>query len=284
MGLFDDPTTATIVGVLILVMGVVTFLELRYFRKKAKTRQLRTSSRKADQLPDEAHNALITTRAILTTMERTGMRSPEVVSIMDEAQTAYERHNYRVTIELTAKAKARLLALKAAQSTGGDLAKLPPISSMAAAKEEPTTKERLQKEFPPGLAQARFAMGLAESSVSGAKAGGREVVQAEELLVQAKDLFDAQDYEGALKSARLAQKSAAGAKVEVIAPAPRLSATVAVPTAGPTCASCGAPLKSDDAFCRKCGAKVEAHACSACGAELAPDDAFCRKCGTPIGA
>ncbi len=276
----DDPTTATIVGVLILVMGIVTFLEMRYLRKKSKNRRV-LSSRRADQLPDEAHNALITTRAILTTVDLTGVRTADVVSFLDEAQTAYERHNYRVTIELTTKAKARLMALKAEQSTKGDLAKLGPPSSTDA-KDEPTTKERLQKEFPAGLAQARFAMGLAESSLSGARAGGREVGQAEQLLVQAKDLFEAQDYEGALKNARLAQKSAAGVKVEVIAPPPRLSAPPTAAPSAPTCAACGAPLKEDDAFCRKCGAKVEANACSTCGAELASDDSFCRKCGTRI--
>ncbi len=101
----DDPTTATIVGVLILVMGIVTFLEMRYLRKKSKNRRV-LSSRRADQLPDEAHNALITTRAILTTMDRTGVRTAEVVSFLDEAQTAYDRHNYRVTIELTTKARS----------------------------------------------------------------------------------------------------------------------------------------------------------------------------------
>jgi Double zinc ribbon len=278
----SDPLTAALVGILILVMGIVTYLELRYFRKKSKKRRAVTT-RRADQLPDEAHNALITTRAIFATMERNGLKSVEALSLLDEAQTAYDRHNYRVTIELTTKVKARLMALKAEQSTKGDLAKLGPVSS-APAKDEPTTKERLQKEFPAGLAQARFAMGLAESSVSGAKAGGREVGQAEQLLVEAKDLFEAQDYEGALKNARLAQRSAAGVKVEAISPPPRLSAPATAPSPGSVCSSCGAPLKADDAFCRKCGAKVQATACSTCGAELASDDAFCRKCGTRIDA
>jgi ribosomal protein L40E len=109
------------------------------------------------------------------------------------------------------------------------------------------------------------------------------VGQAEQLLVLAKDRFEAQDYDGALKNARLAQRSLGSEKVEVIAPSPRLPSTAPTPAgSGSVCVACGAPLKVDDAFCRKCGTKVGPQSCSACGADVAADDAFCRKCGTRV--
>ncbi|MFA5895712.1 MAG: zinc ribbon domain-containing protein [Thermoplasmata archaeon] len=47
------------------------------------------------------------------------------------------------------------------------------------------------------------------------------------------------------------------------------------------CPECGARLGPQDAFCGKCGAKIE-YACPQCGAVLEPDDTFCGKCGARL--
>ncbi len=47
------------------------------------------------------------------------------------------------------------------------------------------------------------------------------------------------------------------------------------------CPSCGAPLGPHDAFCGKCGTRVE-YACPTCGAVLEPEDSFCGKCGARL--
>ena len=274
-----DPTPY-IVGGLILVMAVIMYLELRYLRKSARARRARGASR-SDLLPDEAHNALSTTRAILAALERTGLRSDEATALMDEARVAYERRNYRVAIDLTKKARDRLMALKSAESAKGDLVKLEAAPSGDAA-DEATTKERLQKEYPGNLAPAKFALGVAEGSLEEARSSGRDVRQAETLLLQAKDRFEAQDYDGALSRARLAQRAAEGRAVERAPPVPAPVAPKAVPLSEIQCSECGAPLNGGDAFCRKCGAKIAPLACPTCGADLLPDDLFCRKCGTRI--
>ncbi len=47
------------------------------------------------------------------------------------------------------------------------------------------------------------------------------------------------------------------------------------------CPTCGAPLGPHDAFCGKCGTRIE-YACPQCGAVLEPEDAFCGKCGARV--
>ena len=274
-----DPTPY-IVGGLILVMAVIMYLELRYLRKSARARRARGASR-SDLLPDEAHNALSTTRAILATLDRTGLHSDEAAALVDEARVAYERRNYRVTIDLAKKARDRLMALKSAQSAKGDLVRLevPPSGS---APDEATTKERLQNDYPAILAPAKFALGVAVGSLVEGRSSGRDVRQAETLFLQAKDRFEAEDYDGALSRARLAQRAAEGQGVALAPPVPAPVAPKAIPLSESRCSACGAPLKEGDAFCRKCGAKIAPLACPTCGVDLLLDDLFCRKCGTRI--
>ncbi len=290
-----DTTTNIIVVVLVFVMIVVTWLELRVMRRKSKSRKQRLASR-PEELQDEAHNALVTTRAIASTLsERGGIRSDEVDSMLREAQMAYSRRNYRVALDLTKRAKDRLVSLRSEQAAHGDLAKLETMTPDAA-PEEPTTKELLQKEYPPNLAPSRFAISVAEATIETGAASGRDVSQARALLVTARARYDAQDYSAALSVARQAEKTAKGeavtttvpAAVPAPAPAPPVAVAIApgpAPAAvpvGSACPACGAPMKPDDTFCRKCGTRVVLSNCPQCGASLLADDAFCRKCGTRI--
>jgi hypothetical protein len=279
-----DDTTTIIAVVLVFVMIAVTWLELRVLRKKSKARRDR-SGRRSEDLEDEAHNALITTRAIATTLaERGGIHADEVDSMLREAQMAYNRHNYRVSLDLTKKVKERLVALKGTQTAQGDAAKLDALGA-APGSDEPTTKEVLAKQYPPNLIQSRFSISVAATSIESAEAAGHDVSSAKSLLAAAQSRFESEDYGGALTIARQADKSARGEPVTAtIPPAPAAApapAAVAVPV-GSACPSCGAPMKPDDAFCRKCGTRVVLANCPTCGAALLADDAFCRKCGTRL--
>ncbi len=287
-----DLTTDIILAVLVVVMIVVMWIELRMMRKRSKARRQRTA-RRPEELQDEAHNALITTRAIASTLaERGGIRSDEVDAMLKEAQVAYDRRNYRVAIDLTTKVKDRLVALRGAQAAKGDAAKLEGLGS-GPASDEPTTKEVLQKQYPPNLIQSRFAISVAETSIQDGATAGRDVSTARSLLAAARSRFDAEDYGGALSIARQAEKSAKGEAVAATPPVAAVSAPAAPaesPTpskpvavaAGSTCPNCGAPLKPDDVFCRKCGTRAVATNCPNCGAPILADDAFCRKCGARL--
>ena len=276
-----DPGTDQVTVALILfivALAIAAFLQTRYLRKRMKNRRLRTAKRDAD-LPDEAHNAIITTKAILSSLERQGIQSEEASAWLREAQTAYARRNYRVAVEVTGKARDRLLSLKAAQASKGDLAKLEQLSN-AGPDDEMTTKELLQKEIPPNLLQSKFSIEVAGTAVEQGRMAGRDVSQATELLEAAKARFDAKDYAAAFSTARQSKRVADGGAFEVSVSVPAV--TPAPTTSGRACPSCGSSLRSDDAFCRKCGTRVVPSICAGCGASLLEDDAFCRKCGAPV--
>ncbi len=275
----DPGADQVTVAVILFVVGlaVLSFFELRFLRKRMKNRRVRTAKRD-EELPDEAHNAIVTTKAILAAMERQGVRSEESANWLREAETAAARRNYRVAIDLTAKAKERLLALKSAQSSKGDLAKLDRLPR-STSSEAITTKELIQKEFPPNLMQSKFSIEVATTAIGSAGEAGRDVGQATQLLDAAKTRFDAKDYSGSLALARQSKRAADGESVDV-------SAALAAPPmpqhATTACPSCGASLQGDDVFCRKCGTRLVASACASCGASLLADDVFCRKCGAPV--
>ncbi len=247
----DDVTVAVLL--LIVALGAATFLETRFLRKKIRNRRVRAAKRD-DELEDEAHNAIMTSKAIMSTLERQGIRSAEATAWLREAQMANTRHNSRVAMDLTAKAKERLLSLKLAQASKGELAKLDRLST-AESGDQPTTKELLQKEIPANLVQSKFSIDLAGTAVEHGQLAGRDVSQATDLLETARARFDAKDYAGALSIARQAKRLADGEAVEVSTPAPAATPAAAT-TDGRTCPSCGSSLQLDDAFCRKCGTPV----------------------------
>jgi len=276
---FTDPVVITVVLAGVALAIAAAYFEMKFIHKKMKNRRVRAAKQDSN-LADDAHNAVVTTKAIAATLERQGVRSNEVTSWIHEAEMAYERGNYRVTKDLVGKAKERLLALKSAQVSKGDIAKLEQLSTVGGG-EEVTTKEILTKEVPPNLPQSKFSIEVAGSAIEQARSSGRDVVQATELLEAAKGRFDAKDYDGALTMARLSTRSAEGKKVEMPAPPSKRAPTTAI-VPDRACPSCGASLRSDDAFCRKCGTRLVASSCASCGASLLADDSFCPKCGTPI--
>jgi hypothetical protein len=239
------------VGLIVVALGVIAWLEMKFMRRSMRSRRSR-AAKDAEDLPDRAHNALVTTRAIAAALDRGGVRSEEVDGLLREAQMAYGRHNHRVVLDLTERAKEKLMALKARQTASGDAAKLDALPFRG--PDEPTTKELLQKDFPPNLTQAKFTMNLASGAIEQGRGSGRDVAQAEALLDRARAQFEAQDFAGALSTARQAQRSAeAGPLAGLVLDASPVEERVAI-----TCAACGAPVASDDAFCRKCGTRLHA--------------------------
>ncbi|HEY4704706.1 MAG TPA: zinc ribbon domain-containing protein [Thermoplasmata archaeon] len=271
--------------VLVLVLGVLTFIELKYLRKASRGRRARAAS--ASDLPDQAHNAILTSKAISRTLSAAGVVTADVDAVVQEAQVAYRNRNYRVVIELTDKAKSMLKTEKARHDRMGDLSRLRKTAGSEA--EEATTKEYIQKELPPNYMQARFTISLAEERITAARDAGRATPEAEAVLATARQSFDGKDFDGALKLAAKSRRLADGEAEPGVPPgSPAASApvpaTVELPRpAGRACASCGSELLAGDPFCRKCGVKVERPTtCAKCGASLKEDDTFCRKCGAAI--
>src|SRR2546425_1462081 len=196
------------VVLLLVALGIATYLETRYLRKKMKNRRVRTAKRD-DEMQDNAHNAIITTKAIMSSLDRQGIRSAEAEARLQEAQTANARHNYRVAMDLTSKAKERLLALKAAQASKGDLAKLDRLS-VGASTDEMTTKEMLQKEIPPNMIQSKFSIEVAGAAVEQGRVDGRDVSARPDLLEPPTTGCDTKQYAPALWTAPQWKPAAAG--------------------------------------------------------------------------
>ena len=265
-----------LVVIVVIVLTIVTFLELRYFRSFMKKRRDRVD------LPDNAHNALLTGKAIANTLRSAGVNTTQADDVIAEADTAYRRRDYRVAIQLSEQAKTLLKAQKAKHDRIGDLGRLQRVRTTTS--DEPTTKEVLQKEHPPNYTQAKFTLSLAEERIATARTAGRGTSSAEALLKNAQASFEDADYDSALKLAAKSRRMADGeipAEADVKTPVP---SQVEIPRpANRACASCGAELLVGDPFCRKCGVKVERPVvCATCGTSLKPDDTFCRKCGAPI--
>src|SRR2546429_203248 len=182
---FTDPVVITVVLAGVALAIAAAYFEMRFIHKKMKNRRVRAAKQDAS-LPDDAHNAIVTTKAIAATLERQGIRSHEVTAWIHEAEMANQRGNYRVTKDLMGKAEDRLSA-----------------------------------------------------------------------------------------------RAAEGKKVEIPA-TPSKRPSTAVGVSDRACPSCGASLKLDDVFCRKCGTRLVSSSCASCGASLLSDDAFCPKCGTPV--
>ncbi|MGH9388588.1 MAG: zinc ribbon domain-containing protein [Vicinamibacteria bacterium] len=273
-----EPIRATVIAAMVIVLAGVGYLEIRIMRNRRRKREAR------GEMPDRAHNAILSAKGIADALGRTGVRSVESDDLIREAETALENRNYRVASELADRAKGVLRKEKARQQAKGDLSKLETVKPPAR-EAEPTTKEKLTKELPPNFVQAKFSMNVARDEIGAARSRGQDVGEAEQLLAQAQATFDAQDYTVALAQASRVRRVLEGVAI----PSPPIAPTAPAPASSVnaaksrSCPSCGAPVTIDDAFCRKCGTKVPAvRACPSCGTEMASDDTFCRKCGTKV--
>src|SRR3989442_15327403 len=159
-----------IVLVILVVLAVVTLLELRFFRSLMKRRMARTD------LPDQAHNTLLTSKAIAETLRTSGIVSPQAEDAIRDAEVAYRRGNYRVAVELADRAKGLLKTAKARHEKLGDVSRLDTIRSTGS--NQPTTKEMLQKGLPPNYPQGKFTISLAEERIATARAAGRDTAAA----------------------------------------------------------------------------------------------------------
>lgn len=268
-----ETTQFILILVMAIVLAVVGYFELRVIRQRRRGRS------GDDNLPDRAHNAVLTAKAIVQTLARGGVTSPDADDVLREAEVALQNRKHRVAIELSEKVKTIMRDAKKRHETRGDLAKLDHLASKPGVSDEETSKERLQKELPPNYAAAKFTMRVAREELGAAKDAGRDVAALEATLAGAQAAFDTEDYGTALRDAtRIRRQLEHPGETAGSAPPPE-----SPQPAGRTCENCGSQIGPDDDFCRKCGTKApEPRTCASCGREVAPDDAFCRNCGAPF--
>ena len=245
----SDPIVLSVVS-LALGLGVLTFIEVRYLRKAKLEGRVRRSQQVRD-LSDDAHNAVVTGKAVAESLRRAGVLTEGADALLREADQAVSRRNYRVAIDLADRAKGILKVETARNVQLGDLAKLEVVASRGGETE--TVKELLTRGHPPNYAAAKFSIGRAEAATAAGQIEGRDVGPAEELVRQSREKFTAGDYTAALGLADHARRAAEGHAVSPIAAAAPAPPT---PTTAHRCSSCGTAVEEDDAFCRKCGATL----------------------------
>ncbi len=283
----DESWKAIAALAIVIIVIIIIYFELRFLRRK------RMAKVDTAGIADEAYNAVITTKAIASAMERSGIRSLEARELIRRAEAARASGDSRAALEHLASAKEILMQEKKRHQEIGDLVKLPKTVTAPAVPEE-TTKEKLQKELPKNYLQAKFMLGFAQKAIDERVSEGGEVSEATRLLAIAQKEFDGKDYDASLKHGVQARRGAEELIIEikdtrsvtprtVTTPGTVVTPEVEISVSTLRCRSCGADLKIDDTFCRKCGVKAELAVCPSCGTKPMAGDAFCRKCGVALG-
>ncbi len=252
--------------VLLAVLGVVIYLELRFMRSRNKE-YIELMMDK-----DEAYNTIATTKAIAASLKQKGRDVKEAELVIIQADNAYKRNNY-IAARDSAK-RAREILMKA------------PILEVAVPKTaEPASQEQPEedhktvhevKKLEPHMLESRFIINACRGRIESAEASGKDVSKANDLLARAEKCFEEKKYDEALREGLKVRKMLGEETAEPVKDA----VIVKVPKPERKCEKCSAPINNDDVFCRKCGAPVVVkRLCGYCRAELDDGDAFCPKCG-----
>lgn len=278
-------SSTILIGALALGMVIVIFAEVLWIRNRRMKKKIAsgvTGGKGKSSLRDEAHNALITGRAIARTLERSGASLPGTWRQLEEAQLAFDRGNNRVCIDLVERAKDSMKAERLAREKRGDLAKLE--SSAPPAEDEVLTKEYIAKKLPEYFMQAKFSLNLARDHLEECRNKAMDTTAAALVLEDAEQAFESKDYTNALKLAVRCKSMLGDAEggLETIPPEEEVI-EITEEQLKNRCQGCGELLTEGDSFCRKCGAKVpKAVECEKCEKVANMDDKFCRGCGEEL--
>lgn len=271
-----------ILAVLGIILAIVIFLELRYFRSKRKNRV----DKKIMQ--DDAYNSIQTTKAVAEALKARGRTSKEANLLIIEAEAALERGNHQYALESINKAKELLKSAK--EEKADPVAQIVSKVGVKSGEEKCEVPFQEARKLPKNYLESKFMICSVRDILEHSGAKGKNAV-VEENLKQADESFQKEDYTEALKLALRAKRALDGGAdsigpiesklqikdtgVERLPPQPK-----SLHEPSKSCVRCGSSLTEEDVYCRKCGLKVDRSLkCSACGEKLAEDDIFCRKCG-----
>lgn len=276
--------TLVLVVVVALTFIVIVIGELVWLRNRRLKKGMSSGGRvKKMSLRDDAHNALITGRAIVRTLERGGASMEATMNRLEEAKMAFDRGDFRACIDIVDKTKDSMKTARMAAEKRGDLEKLE-ASPPPPGDEEMLTKEIIAKEMPENFIQAKFSLNLAKDHMEKCRQGAINTDAAALVLQDAEKAFEEKDYTTALKLAVRCKNLLAteDGGLETIPPDEEVI-EITEEQLKFRCTGCGEFLVESDSFCRKCGAKIpKAAECEKCGKVADIEDKFCRGCGTEL--
>ncbi len=286
--------TAFILAVLIAALILAGYLEWSYARGRLMRK--RSARLAAGVAREEAFNASVTTKAIMRNLRAQGYDVARAEPLVRQTDAELEMGNFTNAKLLAEDAKNTLFEIKSAsvRQTGG-LTKEAAGETAGAQKgqgirQAPPPAEAqqpvAQKKLPRNYAEASFTIKSVETEVEKAAGEGKNTGIPAKFLAEAKENFEDERYDDALRLAVRASRSLAGegggeTNIQAIPPQTPAKSGETPKTANHVCEECGAPLKAGDSFCRKCGGKIRLQ-CPACGEQLSKGDTFCGKCGGRI--
>ncbi len=296
-----------IILILIVSMVLVLVVELMYMRSKKKQKKSKYEENKAD----EAYNKIHTADRIISTMRSQGVDVHEAELLLKEARRYESSRNFDSAIERAERSKIILRNAKrdhdmkeATNQNGIGSEQINTVSEITsnnipanAPLPSPIEEVRSAKR-PKNFLQAKFLLTTVKDLMENEENQGIE--EARQMFEDAKDEFAKENYTKALSLALKTEKMLKVGGFDHIAETSQPHSEEhtdddphnhydeeepkIIDLEGASCDSCGTDADISDAFCRKCGDKLEfIIICPSCDAEVQPDDVFCRKCGQKLG-
>jgi len=296
---------------LAVVMLFVVYFELRILRRKSK------EARSAGLVKDEAFNAVLTTRSVIVALQRQGTSTDKAERLVDQAKMALQRGEYGTCKDYCDEAKKELtnpgkseapkktralkIALPDEEAEPERDALVRMADEIVSSDDSRRTSElyagtKLQSDKDDNYLSAKFEMNKAKANIQDARSRGQDISVAKNLLTDAEKAFATGNYTKALslsiKSRKSVNEIAEDEAIKLKADpgiedgevmGEEAPAEDAPEEPAAACGSCGAALDADDAFCHKCGTRVEFdRECTGCGTIAKAQDTFCRKCGSKL--
>lgn len=284
--------------ILMMLMIIIVTIELIYilWRRRTKVAEMRLIRReKGESLAEKAHNMIITTESISATLANQGVGTFEANGILKEAKGFNSRGDYSSAIERAEAAKLALLRAKREGSmsavneprasdlplTKDDSVDLRSRSEPESLPEPMHTENVGLDKLPKNFMQAKFMLSTIRDQL---KQKDIDDGEAHSLFQKAEGYFDNEEYSKALSTAIKAERLLDSETLDLIAEEEKKEDVEEVIVEDLVCPGCETEVTNDDAFCRKCGEKLEFQTvCPGCDADIAPGDQFCRKCGQDLG-
>ena len=296
-------TDIEIAATLLVAMGIAFLYLIHWTRRRSRALSEEPLPSRAE-LQDRAFNQITIAKAAADRLGRDGVDVSGPRQLIESAEAARRRGDPDTALGLAKSAQATLIRLKdggiAAAPTGRVAdpllpdapAVMPSSWGATATPASVTSPDAAAPRLPPNKAESRFQLTLLREDLGRSPSGGTpssDVDEARALADQSQSAFDRGDYTESLRLG-LKGRRRLGGRLDTLAPslatvveAPGpVSGSGDAPSSEEHCGTCGQPLRSNDKFCRGCGASKEAAHCAACGEPLSSNDRFCGVCGAPI--
>ncbi|MDD4307448.1 MAG: zinc ribbon domain-containing protein [Thermoplasmata archaeon] len=284
-------TKDQIIILLLITMAIVLTIELAIIlikkrRRKEEMNLFRKSAETTEPLADKAHNAIITTESISSTLARQGMDTSDADAVIRQAKNDLAMKDFTSAIERAESAKLVLLRIKRESRPPehnapiADPGRRPMDQSIFKAEtEDAPRQEKSLDSLPANYIQSKFMIATTKDILEKKSITDGEAYV---LYTAAVNFFEKADYTKALSSAIKAEKLLDSGSLTLIGeekPSNISEEVIEVLV----CPGCEKEISEDDVFCRECGQNLAAAPqCPGCGTDIATTDRFCRKCGTKL--